>query len=117
MATARPQGGMTTAAPTQPRAKRHRRAPRCAPGATATAGTDPTAELFTMDVTIAGPQASGTRLANLIKPMLDGLVSCFHAHDGSHPDRLRPHLATLGPVEVIWQQLLDQSTALIGVRP
>ena len=49
--------------------------------------------------------------------MLDGLVSCFHAYDGSHADHIRPNLTTLGPVEVVWQQLFDQSTALFGVRP
>jgi hypothetical protein len=86
-------------------------------GATATANPGRTADMFTIDVTIAGPHASGARLANLIKPMLDGLVSCFHAHDGSHADHIRPNLATLGPVEAVWHQLLDQSTALLGVRP
>jgi hypothetical protein len=36
------------------------------------------------------PQANEARLANPIKPMLDGLVNCFHAHDGSHPDHICP---------------------------
>jgi hypothetical protein len=42
--------------------------------------------MFHHDRHCRGP-LTGTGLANLIKPMLDGLVSCLHAHDGSNPGR------------------------------
>jgi hypothetical protein len=48
--------------------------------------------------------------------MFDGLVGCFGAHDGRHADRIRPHLAAFGPTETIWQQLLDSSTTILGMR-
>jgi hypothetical protein len=74
-------------------------------------------QTFSVDTTITGPQLTGARLANLIKPMLDGLVSCLHAHDGSNPDVLRSHLEALGPPDQLWQQLTDSSTAILGTRP
>ncbi len=71
---------------------------------------------FSVDAAITGPQLTGARLANLLKPMLDGLVSCLHAHDGSNADVLRPHLDALGPPDRLWEQLTDSSTAILGTR-
>lgn len=72
--------------------------------------------VFAVDVLLSGPNPTGTRVMNLIKPMLDGLISCFHVHDGSHVDQLQVALAGLGPVAETWQRLTDPSTAVLGVR-
>jgi hypothetical protein len=71
----------------------------------------------TADVVLTGPALTGVRLANLIKPMLDGLIACFHAHDGGNADGLRAGLAGLGPAPAVWELLTDPSTAVLGVRP
>jgi hypothetical protein len=74
-------------------------------------------DAFTVDVTLSGPDIRGTRMSNLIKSMLDGLVSCFHVHDGSHGDRLWPLATWLGPPAETWQWLTNPSAAILGVRP
>jgi hypothetical protein len=38
---------------------------------------------FVLDVMLAGPGFTGTRLAGMAKSLLDGLVCCFHVHDAS----------------------------------
>ena len=80
--------------------------------------TAPTVEAgeFTIDVMLSGPQVHGTRVANLVKSLLDGVVSCFHAHDGSHSEELRLRLAALGPGHDMWRWLTDPSTAMLGAR-
>jgi hypothetical protein len=57
-------------------------------------------ESFTIDVALGGAWP-GTRLAGVVKPMLDGLVSALHRHDGSGRDDLLPRLAHLGDPEQV----------------
>ncbi len=63
---------------------------------------------------IGGPDLTGTRLAGLMKSLLDGLVACFHAHDGSHRSELQPLLAE--PPAATWPLLCDRSTAVLDTR-
>jgi hypothetical protein len=77
---------------------------------------------FVVDVTLTGPTVTGSRLSNTFKALLDGLISCFHAHDGSRHSDLYGRLTDLGEPVNVWQQLTNASTAgpsraaaLIGV--
>jgi hypothetical protein len=87
---------------------------RLRPGTTLADVGDGQVGFVTVDVLLAGPKLSGTTLANAIKPMLDGLISCFHAHDGSRAAELQPRVTDLDPA--VWRWLLDPSTASLGVR-
>jgi hypothetical protein len=71
---------------------------------------------FTLDVTITGPSATGRRVANLVKPMLDGWVSALHVHDASNRDALLPHLAAFGAPATVWAQLVEPHVAVLGTR-
>jgi hypothetical protein len=73
-------------------------------------------EWFTVDATVAGPTATGRRVAGLIKPMLDGWVSALHVHDGSDHEAVLPRLATLGAPATVWAQLVDPRVAVLGTR-
>ncbi len=69
---------------------------------------------FALRVVIGGPDLTGTRLAGLMKSLLDGLVACFHAHDGGHRAELQPLLAELP--DATWPLLCDRSSAVLGTR-
>jgi hypothetical protein len=71
---------------------------------------------FTADVVVAGPAVTGRRVANMVKPMLDGLISALHVHDGSGREILLPRLAALGAPESVWTQLVDPHAAVLGPR-
>ncbi len=51
-------------------------------------------------------------LTALVKPLMDGLVSALHAHDGSNAD----HLSALLPDEQAWELITDPSAAVLGRR-
>jgi hypothetical protein len=70
---------------------------------------------FTVDVSILGPPA-GTRVAGVVKPMLDGLVSALHRHDGRGRDDLLPRLSHLGDPEALWTALCAPAAAVLGTR-
>ncbi len=72
---------------------------------------------FDLDVTLTGPGLSGVRMGGALKSLLDGLVACFNAHDGSNHDRLADLIFVSGPGDTTWRSLCDTSTALLGVRP
>jgi hypothetical protein len=55
-------------------------------------------------------------VASLVKPVLDGLISALHIHNGTHRDALLPRLAQLGDPEQVWAQLLDPTVAVLGSR-
>lgn len=68
-------------------------------------------------VTLTTPKA--VRLAALVKPLLDGIISGLHAHDGTDLEILAARLAQrLGyPIEEIVRLLMDPREAVLGVRP
>lgn len=57
-----------------------------------------------------------TTLAGLIKPMMDGLISALHAHDGSMRTELLERLPGRDTGAHTWAQLLDQHCAILGTR-
>lgn len=70
---------------------------------------------FTVDVTLLGAWP-GTRVAGVVKPMLDGLVSALHRHDGSRRDDLLPRLAHLGDPQQVWSALCAPAADVLGTR-
>lgn len=69
----------------------------------------------TLEVTLhrSGPNP---RLAGIVKPLLDGLVSALHAHDGTDHDVLAPRLASFGHPEQVWSLLCSTDAAALGTR-
>lgn len=39
---------------------------------------------FGLDIRINAPKSTVINLANVVKPLLDGIISAFHAHDGTY---------------------------------
>ncbi|MEV8562317.1 hypothetical protein AB0478_38935 [Streptomyces sp. NPDC051917] len=76
---------------------------------------DRVADSFALDLSVAGPDLPGRRAAGAVKALLDGVVSCFHAHDGSESDVLLPRLTSLGG-DHAWGRVCDPSSAVLGVR-
>lgn len=72
---------------------------------------------FSLDVTLSGPRAARPGLTTLTKPLLDGLVSCFHAHDGSHEAAIYERAPQLGLPGDTWPLLVDTATNVLGTRP
>ncbi len=75
---------------------------------------DPTS--FVLDVRLECPATERRRLAGMIKSMLDGLVSVFHAHDGSNEIGLYGRVDGLGEHAVAWSLLCDPSANVLGTR-
>lgn len=71
---------------------------------------------FCVDVTLTGPDLRGTRVAGMVKSLLDGAISALHAHDGSGRTVLLERLRALGEPEHAWQQLVNVETAVLGRR-
>lgn len=72
------------------------------------------ARRFRLDVELHGAR-SGPALAAGVKPMLDGLVSALHVHDGANELAVRPRVeAALGADA--WPLLVDPSAAVLGSR-
>jgi hypothetical protein len=76
----------------------------------------PVADSFVLDLSVVGPDLPGRRAAGTVKALIDGVVSCFHAHDGSESDVLLPRLTSLG-CDHAWQLVCDPYSAVLGVRP
>jgi len=68
---------------------------------------------YTIDVRLRGDVQA---FMSLVKPMLDGLVSALHVHDGSHEQHVRAALARYGEPNRLWNLLADPATALLGKR-
>lgn len=68
-------------------------------------------------VTLTTPRP--VRLAALLKPLLDGIISGLHTHDGANLDLLSSRLAQrLGlPADEVVQLLMKPGKAILGVRP
>lgn len=68
---------------------------------------------YTVEVHVRG---AVPRLVALVKPMLDGLISALHSHDGSNADHIRNALARFGEPAQLWSLLVDPSTSVLGRR-
>jgi hypothetical protein len=56
------------------------------------------------------------RFVSLVKPMLDGMISALHNHDGSNADHIRNALESFGEPTRLWSLLVDPSTSVLGRR-
>ncbi|MEU1591820.1 hypothetical protein ABZ468_02910 [Streptomyces sp. NPDC005708] len=83
---------------------------------TGRSAADRVADSFVLDLSVAGPDLPGRRAAGTVKALLDGVVSCFHAHDGSESDVLLPRLTSLGGDQA-WELVCEPTSAVLGVRP
>lgn len=73
---------------------------------------------FGVRIAIRGPEAGASRLVDLVKPLLDGVVSAYHCHDGSAMQDILMRLDRLGlgPANELGQDLLDSRWNLLGSR-
>ena len=53
---------------------------------------------------------------SLVKPMLDGLISALHSHDGTHEHHVLGALARYGEPRVLWDLLNDSTNEILGRR-
>ncbi len=77
-------------------------------------GADAQRSAFAADIVLAGPAPQ--RMTSLLKPLLDGLISAFHAHDGSDQPVLPGRLTALGLPLNAWQLLVQEDTNCLGRR-
>lgn len=68
---------------------------------------------FTVDVSMGG---MGSSLVSVIKPLLDGLISALHVHDGTRRDHVRNALSRYGDADELWAGLVSSETAILGPR-
>ena len=76
--------------------------------------------IFAVDLTVP-EEWRLTTVANVLKPLLDGLISALHrqdehVHDDLSRDRLMPSLARLGEPNAMWSMLNDPACNLLGSR-
>jgi hypothetical protein len=55
-------------------------------------------------------------VANVVKPLLDGLISALHTHDGSGGAELKSRLKALGEPDTVWLMLCSRDFDLLGPR-
>jgi hypothetical protein len=72
---------------------------------------------FGLSLKLSVPQRSPISVTAVVKPLLDGVVSAFHAHDGTDLAEVAARLATLGiaPQEAA-SLLTDPRHAVLGAR-
>jgi len=70
---------------------------------------------FAIDVQL-GKAYRGAGIASVIKPLLDGLVSALHSHDGSSHEVIAASLGDVGDAERLWRLLNDPAGAILGRR-
>ena len=66
---------------------------------------------YTIEVLVGG---DAFPFISVVKPLLDGLISALHVHDGSHGDLARATFASYGDSEHLWNRLNDPATAILG---
>ncbi|NLC45189.1 MAG: hypothetical protein GX783_13025 [Clostridiales bacterium] len=73
---------------------------------------------FGLKLKINAPRGTRINLASVIKPLLDGIISGFHSHDGSYNPIVVGRLTrSLGEEEShIERMLMEQSKAVLGIR-
>lgn len=82
------------------------------------AGRNEKPSWFGMSVTISLPRRTVLNLAEVIKPVFDGIVAALHSHDGTMLEEVSHRLGEKLGVEAkqIAQELLDESRAVLGKR-
>lgn len=70
---------------------------------------------FAIDVTLLGNWMP-PEMAGVVKPLLDGLVSSLHQHDGSNRGVLLPRITELGDAATARQMLCDSRQSILGRR-
>lgn len=75
---------------------------------------DPSGE-FTVSVEVGTRWQVRSAMASL-KPMLDGLISALHVHNGSNRDHIVRALSHVGPPSKNWALLTDPRDAVLGER-
>jgi hypothetical protein len=73
---------------------------------------------YGLTIIIKVPDSTRVQLANVVKPIIDGLVSSFHAYQGTEVDQISQCLGDelRQDPEVISHMLLQQNRAILGVR-
>jgi|GEM_PF-601742 len=71
---------------------------------------------FGLNLTLSIPSGTSINAAGLMKPLLDGIVSAFHAHDGSHLSDVANQLSRLTGLssEYIETLLMESDRAVLG---
>jgi hypothetical protein len=74
---------------------------------------------FAVRLQLEGPDGPRSRLHNLLKVLLDGVVAAFHVHDGSRLSELAARHTTVAPggsPAAVVDRLMDPSWAVLGPR-
>jgi hypothetical protein len=73
---------------------------------------------FGLRLSVAPPRDSATDLTSVLKPLLDGVISAYHAHNGTDLTELATRLAHAGagPPAAALQDLEDQRWQALGRR-
>ncbi len=81
-------------------------------------GARPHTDLYALDLVLEVGPAGGVRPADIVKPLVDGVIAGLHAHDGRDAEVVTTRLAgRLGqPVETVAALLADDRRAWLGVR-
>lgn len=74
--------------------------------------------LWGIELEINAPSNCKLNLASIIKPLLDGIISAFHYHDGTNLSLVAGRLAKKLNLDckIIVENLLDKNHAVLGVR-
>jgi hypothetical protein len=70
---------------------------------------------FAVDLAVPDSWRSVT-IANVAKPLLDGLISALHTHNVTNRDALLPRLGVLGEPNRVWSMICDPAINLLGSR-
>lgn len=82
-----------------------------------TARTDSSAAPLRLRLQLTVPPGAVSTTTGILEPLVDGVVSALHAHDGSEVTDLAARLALLGPdAREISGLLLDTSRSILGTR-
>jgi hypothetical protein len=78
----------------------------------------PTRFLIRVQITDTRESAPSGSVASMVKPVLDGIISAYHGHDGSDgvTEALRLEAAGIGTAGILAESLRDQRWAALGTR-
>ncbi|MCF8567817.1 hypothetical protein LLE49_24150 [Alicyclobacillus tolerans] len=71
---------------------------------------------FGLELTLSVPRGAVVNVAGLVKPLLDGIVSAFHAHDGSYLSDVTNRLSSLAGLSSAYIEtlLMESDKAVFG---
>ncbi len=80
-------------------------------------GIDPN-HFYGIDLKIKAPAGTEINLASAVKPLLDGIISSFHAHDGPELEKVAERLSNYLSEDVasIKDLLKDEKSAVLGIK-